>query len=934
MGETNVTSNRIRCLTGVFAVLLVLATAGQARAQDGTLDGTVYDITTGDIVRGVEIEIVGTDITTTSDLDGAFRARVPVGTYRIRATAEGYFPVEFEDELTITAAAPAYIDVLMDPMVSTTTEITVTATTIEESSAESALLERRSAPAVSDIISAREISSNGDSDAAGAMSRVVGASTVEGKYLVVRGLSERFSNTQLNGSRLPSTETDRKVVPLDLFPADLIDNIKLEKTFTPDQPGEFAGALVDIETVEFPVGPTLEFSMTQGFNSMTTGKNYLDYPGGQYDWLGFGDSRRHLPSNIPGERVIRGGAFSDFGFTPEQVEVFGESFENVWETRTRDNAYPNQSWSLTAGNSFGNLGIVYAFTYGNKLQNDEIDQSYYSLGETEDDLVEFHDYQINSTTNTVRLGNTLNLAYKLNGNHKLLFKNLFSKNTSDEARFFSGYNSDFVADIRNERLRFIEETLYSGQVAGEHFFSGFGGLVEWRLAYSRADRDEPDMRETLYVFSTGANDFRLRDQTQSGFRQFVETSDKIWEPGFDVSKFLTSGSFTGTLKGGASFTIQDRYFNARRFRFTHRSTSGLDLTQSPETLLSPEFIGPNFEIREDTRATDQYFGDQEIAAGYGMADLQFGSRWRVIGGARVERSEQTLDSFDLFAIDPTVVSTDLDDTDWLPSINVVYAATTRMNVRVAFSQTVNRPNFRELAPFDFTDVTGGFSVFGNPDLVRTKIDNYDVRWEWFTSGTDLVALSVFYKEFEDPIEQTFQPTAQLRLSFVNVDNAQNWGFETEIRQQLGRLSEALSDFSVSANYTFVDSEVKYGDDIDLSLVTSLERPLAGQSRHIFNTAFEYNNSRIGNNSRILYNYVGERISDVGALGLPDIYESGQHLMDFVMRQRIGGEDSPIELKFSIDNILDDEKEFTQGGLPYRVYKRGRTFSIGMSYDFF
>jgi TonB-dependent receptor len=441
------------------------------------------------------------------------------------------------------------------------------------------------------------------------------------------------------------------------------------------------------------------------------------------------------------------------------------------------------------------------------------------------------------------------------------------------------------------------------------------------------------MRETLYVFSSGVDDFRLRDQTQSGFRQFVETSDTIWELAFDVSKFLNAGSFTGTIKGGAAWMVQDRYFNTRRFRFTHRSTSGLDLTQSPETLFSPEFIGPNFEIREDTRATDQYVGEHEIKAGYGMADLQFGSRWRVIAGARVEQSKQTLDSFDLFAVDPTVISTDLDDTDVMPSVNVVYAASSRMNLRVAFSQTVNRPNFRELAPFDFTDVTGGHSVVGNPDLVRTSIDNYDVRWEWFTGPTDLVAFSVFYKEFEDPIEQTFQPTAQLRISYLNVDRAQNRGFETEIRQQLGGISEALSNFAISGNYTFVDSEVDYGD-ADLSLVTSLNRPLAGQSRHIVNTALDYNNPRFGHNSRILYNYVGRRISDVGALGLPDIYEGGQHLMDFVMRQRIGGEDSPLELKFSVDNLLDDEKEFTQGGHPYRVYRKGRTFGVGMSYDFF
>lgn len=906
----------------------------RAQGQVATLTGEVLDGLTAAPIRGAQVELVGTDLRVRTDLDGKFVLTTEPGTYQVRATLEGYFP--YEAETLELAAGQRIVDLVLVKQEVQGETVTVTAQTPEASTQAAILLERRVAPTVGDAISAQEISDNGDSDAAGAMARVVGATVQADNTLTVRGLGDRYmSTTLLNGSLLPTPEADKRIVPLDLFPAKLIDNIKLEKTYSPDMPGEFGGAVVRMETVEFPSIPTLTVSYSSGFNSLTTFKDTMTYPGGNYDWAGFNDGRRNLPEEIPQSGLVRNyNPFTGRGFTAAELETMGESFENVWNP-VLQSARPNQSFNVIAGNTWGKLGIVHGTTYGNKLQNRDAAQNYYRISGGA--VTPWHTYTMSSGTNSVRLGSTTNLSYKLNENHKFLFKNFFSKDSSDETRTYTGYNDDFAENVFDQRLRYIEQTVYSGQVSGEHFIPALDGLFEWRLAYSRADRDEPDLREVLYLYNQTVQAFRFREDTQSGLRQFIESTDKIWEPGVDFTKFFYAGPVTGSFKVGASYTQRDRYFNSRKLRFNQKTSIGVDLTLDPESLFTPQYIGPNFELQEDTRATDHYLGDQDIKAGYGMVDVFLGSKWRVIGGMRFEDSVQILNSFDPFAADLTVIQRRREERDYLPSVNVIYALTPQQNIRAAYSQTLSRPNFRELAPFEFTDVTGGNAVKGNENLIRTQIDNYDLRWDYFPGTTEVISTSFFYKNFKDPIEAILEPTAQIRTTFGNVKSARNWGIETEVRKNLGGLSSTLQAFSVAGNYTFVSSKVDIGDGNPLgviSILTSTQRPLTGQSRHVVNASVEYTNPGWwGHTSRILYNMVGRRITNVGALQLPDVYQEGQHLLDLVVQQSLS-ETSPIELNFSIENILDDEKEFTQGGQPYLVYREGRTFSIGLSYQLF
>jgi TonB-dependent receptor len=373
------------------------------------------------------------------------------------------------------------------------------------------------------------------------------------------------------------------------------------------------------------------------------------------------------------------------------------------------------------------------------------------------------------------------------------------------------------------------------------------------------------------------------------------------------------------VKFGASFVDRERGFTSRRFRFIPINTSGLDLTLPADQLFTAANIGPAFEIKEETRATDTYDATQTIGAFYAMTDLSLSGRARLVGGARIERFDQEVNTFDLFDLEGDVITASLEKTDVFPAVNLVYNVRADQNLRFGFSQTVNRPEFRELAPFEFTDIVGGRAVVGNPDLQRALIQNVDARWEMFPGGDQVVAASFFYKHFSDPIERIVEPTAQLRTSFTNAESAQNVGIELEARRRFADL------VMVGANYTFVNSAITLASAA-AQVQTSLERPLAGQSENLFNAVFEVGRGPMV--ARVLYTFFGERISDVGSLGLPDILEDGRGTVDFILSARWRA----LRLRFTAENLGDEELTFTQGGLVQRQYTLGRSvaFNIGVA----
>ena len=913
-----------RTIGSILAATAVAAVPAQAQ-EVGWVAGEVIDQNLAITLPGVPVEAVGTGQVAYTDLDGRYRLELPAGTYEIRIVMAGY--AETSVTVDVAAGQLSAVQVALGSNVFAE-ELVVTAQTLEADSSTAAaqMMMRMRAPSVQDNIGAIEMSANNDSNAADAMQRVTGVSVVEGQSVFVRGLGERYSNTTLAGATLPTTEPDRRVVPLDLFPTGLIDSVQVSKTYTPDKPSQFAGGLVEIVPLKLPDSTSYQISAGGGWNSLTTGAMGYGYPGGGRDWAGFDDGTRALPAGFPDRKVSSRGRFSRTrGFPRDELEQIGESFNNVWDPRP-ETLPLDQSYSATLGGRFGKLGVVATFRHAQNAQFNTERQTYYKVGQGRVERFNGpYDFEISERSGVI--GGVGNVAYQFTPNQRLSFENFLTHVGTNETRRFEGYNDDAGNFIRNQRLWWVEEQISSHHFGGDHLFPTLANSrLDWKLALSRADREEPDLREVLYEFDPARTAFVLADESQSGLRQFNDLLDNSLEGSGNWSTLFEQwDGLASQVKFGASYIDRQRDFVSRRLRFAPRNAAGIDLSLPAEQIFTPENIGPAFQLNEETRGTDRYDASQEVRSYYGMIDLPLTAQARLVTGARIEQFTQNVETLDPFAgtLDQQsgdVRTASLDETDLFPAVNLVYALRTDQNFRFGYSQTVNRPEFREVSPFEFTDVVGGRAVIGNPNLRQSLIQNVDLRWEWFPGAEEVLSASFFYKQFDDPIERTVEPTAQLRTSFTNADTAKNSGIELEARSLIG------AHVLVGANYTYVDSEVSLSPAAR-QVQTSLVRPLAGTSPNLFNAVFEVRGS--GYSGRLLWNYFDDRISDVGSLGLPDIVEKARNSLDFVLSKRW----SQASLKLAFTNLTDQDYEYTQGadGPTQRIYNLGRSMSFGVTY---
>jgi len=961
--------------------LTLPATLPVAAHAQGTVMGAILNGLTGQPVRGARVEVEGTESTARSDVDGIFRAQLPAGTYSLVVRKPGFDTHKVTDVqlgdgevenissvlMPSQEAPPAASPTPPTPATDSTDDsparkasagsidpadagadsdgsgsfsgggtddspaILTEAITVTESAAassESALLtERKRAAQISDGIGKEEIGKITGSDAAGVLKRVTGVSLQDDKYAYVRGLGDRYSQTTLNGSKLPSTEFERKVIPLDLFPTDLLEKITVSKSYTVDKPGDFAAGLVELVTREFPPRQVLSLEVGLGSNSETTGEPLQEYAGG----LSFsGSGGQPLPASIPTDPLVPLSPILGTGYTRDELKVFGEQLAGAWAPDPSSDAPYDTSFDVAYGNTFGRLGLLLSATYENDFSthSDEI-QNFFVLGG--DGLRRTTNYTFDRSEEKVRRAYNANLAYRLGDNHQLQLRSLQTTLSTSEGRFQEGFLSDITADIEDFRGRYQEQQIFNAQLTGNHFLAGAGqgAVLDWRVAYSDATTDE-NLREVLYEETfPGSEVFVLTDNAQSGFLFFNDLDDRLLDAAVSWESFLNLENVQGSIKGGLAWTDNERDFLGRRLRFRHRSTRDLDLTLPPEELIDPENIGPNFELREVTRPTDTYSGNHEISAAYVQADLAW-DRWRIIGGVRFEDSDQEVVTLDRFTAGaPPIVSEVLDEAV-LPSISLVYQLGDNTNLRFSASQTVNRPEFRELAPFRFTHVAGGFAASGNPDLQNAEIRSYDARWEWFPSGGEVIAVSVFYKDFDNPIEAIQLAGAEPIETWANVDSAQNLGFELELRRNLGKwLGERFDDFSLTVNYAFVDSEVTI--DPEQTVLTNSTRPLVGQPDNVLNASFEWSKPETFSTVRLLASFVDDRLARAAAFGLPDILEEARTTVDLVWRQGLDFWVPNLGIKLSGTNLTGEEREWTQGGLTYRLYDPGRGFGLSLSY---
>ena len=899
--------------------------AGAAAGRTVRVVGVVRDQQNAIALPGVPVEVVGGQ-TVYTDVDGRYVIDLPPGSHQLKVVMDGYR----DRTVTVEVAADTrpVVDVAM-AMAGFSEQVTVAgqAYNAASSSAEAQLAERKNAQVITDNMGSQEMRANGDSDAAAAMQRVTGLSVVDNQFVFVRGLGERYSNTTLAGAVLPTTEPDKKVVPLDLFPTALVDSVQVAKSYSPDKSAEFAGGLVQIVPLKFPSRPVLDVGYGFDVSSTATGQSILESPLNGRDWLGFDDGVRALPGSFPANKIVRRGVFTpNVGYSPEDITAFGRALDNTWQPTRKDGA-PGQNWSAVFGNRFGRLGVIASARHSYKESYVDEQRRFYRTAEA-GELEAVSDYNIQTGTARAQLGIVANVAYQFTPAHRISVENFYSHSGRDEGRYFQGDNTENLFEYQNYRLQFIEEGLISNGASGEHFLQGLGNSrLDWRVSVGRANRDEPDLREVLRqrpIGSTGA--FVLSDESQSGFRMFNDLQDDSVDAAANWSLFSTAGGRPTQVKFGLNVVDRSRDFESRRFRYipivvNKDGASPINLTQSPEELYASANIGTFFRFNEETRPVDAYSGDQLTTAGYGMVDVALSARARLVAGARVERFEQTVDTFDPFGLFERTISAENRNTDVFPGVNFVYSLRPDMNLRVGYSTTVNRPEFRELAAFEFTDVVGSRAVRGNPELTRALIQNVDGRWELFGSGRGVVAASVFYKQFDKPIERVVIAGAQPIVTFQNADSARNFGIELEVGRQLGR------HVFVNANYTFVDSTITLLPE-QRTVQTSLSRALAGQSKNLFNLIGEYTVADFS--ARVLYNFFGNRISDVGANDAPDIIENGRGQVDLVLQQRLRG----LNLRFTAENLTDEDYRFTQGPEDQRLFRLGRTFTVSFGFSAF
>ena len=938
-----------------YLLLLVLGTGlvfGKVSADNHEtqqvvkITGTVIDNATEAPIAEVSIRVVDTQVRVKTDETGTFSLELPSGTYKIHANAPFYNTYVITD---LQVSESEMLEPLQIKLIPQVVKLDVIKLPVRLSQAsERGLLEKRMRSSrIEDSISTEEISRLPVSSAGEAIKRVTGVSIVGGRYVFVRGLGERYSNTLLNNVEIPSPEPNRRVVPMDIFPASLLASLQTVKTFSPDQPGGFAGGSVQVFTKDFPEDLTMSLSMSSGFNTQATGADGLTYPGGDFDFLGFDDGSRDLPSIVRSQAadvpIRERGRFTPLGFTPQEIQEFGQSFSNVWSPE-RQSIPINQGYKFSLGNSnrifgnqeFGYLGVI---SYGNSHSYGTQVRNAFRIGLNET-LSPVTSYNIERSGNEVDWGSVLNASLRFSPQHLLSIKTLFTHTAEDETRTWEGFNADRNTDMRSTRLRYVERQLFSGQLAGMHDFN-FGEpalevpeegperpdvSMEWRLTYSRASRAEPDTRENIYE-DRGDGTFTFRDVTHSGSRFFFDLEDDEYNARVDWKIPLGA---EGLFKFGGLLRDRARTFDVRRFRFlpSDQVDATVNLSDPPEILFQTQNIAPRvFELRESTRSTDNYLADHNIYSSYLMLDLPITAKWQVMTGVRLESSDQTVTTYDPFSASLKEIEANLETLDWLPGLNVTYRLTERMNLRLAASRTITRPDFRELAPFEFTDFVGGRTILGNPELKRTQIDNFDFRWEAFPQIGGILAVSAFYKRFQKPIEQIVQPQAEVRITYENAEGANNYGLELEARQNLGVLTEALRKFSINTNAALISSQVVLPEDVGIQ--TSSERPLQGQCPYIVNVSVGFEDPNWGISSAIAYNLFGRRLSEVGNHGVPDVYEQPRGQLDVSFSREVAN-----YFKFSVSakNLLDPYVHFKQGEEIYVQYKLGRAFSFGISYN--
>jgi hypothetical protein len=935
-----------RRLGRLFLTIIGIISLSFIQAQTAKLTGKVTN-SKNETLSSVSIKITGAG-GTSSDADGRYVLTLEIGKkYELQVSAVGYETKTITDAEVISNQVNE-LNIVLEIKATSGENVVVTGrrNSARLESVASIISFQKNTNTVASVISAESIRRSPDKNTGEVLKRTPGTSIQEGKYLIVRGLADRYNQAMLNGILLSSTEPDRKTFSFDIFPSGIVDNIIINKAFVPELPGEWAGGLVQVNTKDIPATGFFNVQIGAGFNTNTIGKDFYRNPGGKYDWLGLDDKSRALPSELP----VRGD-FLSLKADPGAQARYGTMFRNNWDV-VKGPAQLNTSAQISGGfnQSFKGqkkLGGIFGATYNFSVRNLEFENRFYSIDNSQADIL--FDYFNNKYSQDVLAGAFGTLSFQFNSRNKISVKNLLNINSSDYSTLRTGY--DFEADpvngqnIRAKELAFKSNIYYNAQIKGEHTI---GKKNDWKLnwygAFNILDQYMPDQRRIQYNQKKDAPNqpyMLLISGTlsqKSGSRFYQNLNDYIYTAGGDLSKSFNALGGKQTIKGGYFFQVKDRLFDSRPFSI-YLSIDNPSLRLQPESVV---FDAGNFGLNGEKNKFGfdeigsnkyRYLANSILNAGYLQFDNEFGKNWRLVWGARVENFDQLIGS--VKTSDDRFVRTK--KTDVLPGVNLTYKVNAKQNIRLSGSQTIIRPEFRELAPFTFFDFELNAAVLGSPTLKRTKVSNADLRYEIYPRSGETVSLGVFYKYFHDPIEQYFNQSgvATSTFNFLNAKQATSYGVEAEFRKKLDALADGLKNFTLQGNLSYIYNRVKDEEK-------TLDRPMQGQSPYVINLGLNYDIEKLGLNTTVLFNQIGRRILLVGNEQVPAIWENSRPLLDLQIAKKLMQNKGELKLNFQDiinkraifyhDINTDDKFEKTKDAIAIsRLY--GTNISLTFSYNF-
>lgn len=816
--------------------------------------------------------------------------------------------------------------------------------------------QNRRSPEVAAFLTAEDLQRTGDGTAAEALTRVTGLSIVEGRFVYVRGLGERYSSALLNGSPLPSPEPLQRVVPLDLFPSEILAGVTVQKTYSVAYPGEFGGGVIDLTTISAPSKPFFNFKSSLGVNSETTAREGLVYFGSRTDFTGFDDGTRDVPGPLrlafqSGRRVVAGADFSN-----DDLRRIGQSLENaplrlLQKEETPVNFGFQASGGLSEQLGFGTLGLVFVAGYDNKWQSREgvRQEGYIDEGE----LKVGTDYQFQSTQNDIGL-NLLGGVSLEAGDHEVRWTNFYTRNTTKEARTRAGFNYLSGNVVRDDYTEWSVRQLFSTQLAGEHFF-GEAWEAKWRLAYAKTTRDAP--YETRFGYGQ-LPDGTFVHNIQSNRISFSELDDDLLSGGLDLSYRLNlSGGREAVFSVGAASSDNTRTSQQRDLRFVAPNGLSADQVKSRVDYLFSDYnIGPYLQIEEVTGSNGAaaYEADLRGHAAYAQLQAELIPTVNFTAGVRYEDGRQSVTPRDLFGGTTGFLPSTIEEAYALPAATVTWNFAEDMQLRAGASKTIGRPQFRELAPQQYTDVESDRTFIGNPYLLDTEITNYDLRYEWYFARQQYLTLGVFYKLLEKPIESSVvDQGASISQTFLNAPEAVVQGAEIELKKYFEFPSAGLDFVAnkrwlMSGNYTYSNSEVRVGEGDMVITQNSLgvAQPasfyvvdgsrLQGQSDHVANLQLGWEDDTARSQATLILNYVSERTSARGRPGEPDLVQDPGVFLDFVYRKDFEVMGRELGLGIELRNLLrTDYDEYQELGQKVRVnnYDLGASASVSLTARF-